>query len=110
MIATLFAMALYRPKPGKEQALKEVLEKHVPVLREEGLITQRGNLTLQAEDGTVIEIFEWASREAKDKAHQSPKVMEIWDEISSAAEMTSLSALPEAERPFPNFKSLDFRK
>jgi hypothetical protein len=29
-------MALYRPKPGKENELKEVLKVHIPVLREEG--------------------------------------------------------------------------
>jgi quinol monooxygenase YgiN len=99
-------MALYRPKPGKENELKEVLKVHIPVFREERLLTNRELLTLQAEDGTIIEIAEWKSSEAIDKAHQSEKVMAVWDKIGAAAELTNLSSLTEAQYPFPNFKAI----
>lgn len=99
-------MALYRPKAGKENELKEILKVHIPTLREEGLITNRELLTLQAEDGTIIEIAEWMSNEAIEKAHQSAKVMSVWNKISSVAELTSLSSLAESQAPFPNFKPL----
>lgn len=105
-MSALVFMALYRPKSGKEDELKEILKVHIPVLREEGLITERELLTLQAEDGTIIEIAEWKSTEAIDKAHQSEKVMAIWDQISAVAELTSLSSLSEAQYPFPNFKAI----
>jgi hypothetical protein len=32
--------------------------------------------------------------------------MKIWDQMMAVAEMTSLSSLPEAGHPFPNFKAL----
>jgi len=105
MSASVF-MALYRPKPGFENKLREILKLHIPVLREEGLITDRELLTLQAEDGTIIEIAEWKSSEAIDTAHQSEKVMAIWDQISAVAELTNLSSLTEAHYPFPNFKAV----
>ncbi|MEH7305153.1 putative quinol monooxygenase [Neobacillus drentensis] len=105
-MSSLVFMALYRPKPGKEEDLKEVLKVHIPTLREEELISSRELLTLQAADGTIIEIAEWRSTEAIEKAHQSAKVMAVWDKIGSLAELTSLSTLAEAQQPFPNFKPL----
>lgn len=105
-MSALVFMALYRPKPGKMDELKEILEVHIPILREEDLLTDRELLTLQAEDGTIIEIAEWKSSEAIDKAHQSEKVRAVWDQISSVAELTSLSSLAEAQYPFPNFKAI----
>ncbi|RIW31339.1 hypothetical protein D3H55_15305 [Bacillus salacetis] len=97
-------MALYRPKEGKAEELKRVLEDHVPRLREEGLITSRDTLKLQAADGTLIEIAEWKSKEAMEKAHVTPSIQEIWDRISELAELTNLSSLEEADAMFPNFK------
>lgn len=100
------AIALYRPHPGKEEKLLKIVENHIPTLRTEKLITDREPMLLQAEDGTLIEIFEWKSSEATDQAHQSTTVMKIWEQMMEVAEMTSLSSLSEANRPFPNFKSL----
>jgi quinol monooxygenase YgiN len=105
-MSALVFMALYRPNPGKENELKEILKSHIPVLREEGLLTERELLTLQAEDGTIIEIAEWKSSEAIDKAHQSEKVMAVWNKIAAAAELTNLSSLAESQYPFPNFKAI----
>jgi hypothetical protein len=106
MSEPLVAMALYRPFPGKEEELWEILRHHFPTLQREGLVTEQELLTLQASDGTIIEIFEWCSEEAKEKAHASAAVMEIWNKMMTVAEMTSLSTLPEAQRPFPNFKRM----
>lgn len=105
-MSSLVFMALYRPKPEKENELMEILKIHIPTLREEGLITDREPVTLQAGDGTIIEIAEWKSFEAKEKAHQSAKVMSVWEKIMAAAEMTSLSSLSESQKPFPTFKPL----
>jgi quinol monooxygenase YgiN len=105
-MSALVFMALYRPKPGKENELTEILKVHIPVLREEGLITERELLTLQAENGTIIEIAEWKSSEAIEKAHQSEKVMAVWNQIGALAELTNLSSLAEAKYPFPNFKAI----
>lgn len=104
---SMFTMAMYRPHPGKESELAEIIKGHVPILREEGLITEFPPVTLISVDGTLIEIFEWLSEEAKDKAHSSPKVWPVWEQIMRVAELVSLSSLPEAEHPFPNFKRVD---
>ncbi|NHM30904.1 antibiotic biosynthesis monooxygenase [Neobacillus terrae] len=106
-MSSIIFMALYRPKPGKENELKEISKGHTSTLREEGLITNRELLTLQAEDGTIIEIAEWKSSEAIEKAHHSVKVMSVWNKISSVAELTNLSSLAEAQVPFPNFKPIN---
>jgi quinol monooxygenase YgiN len=100
------AVALYRPHPGKEEELLKIVYTHIPTLRAENLITSREPMLLQSEDGTIIEIFEWLSEAATEKAHHSPAVMKIWDQLMAVAEMVSLSSLPEAGQPFPNFKSL----
>ncbi|WHY69161.1 antibiotic biosynthesis monooxygenase [Neobacillus sp. SuZ13] len=105
-MSSLVFMALYRPNPGKEEELKELLKVHIPTLRAEELITDRELLTLQAADGTIIEIAEWRSTEAIEKAHQSTKVMAVWNKIGALSELTSLSTLAEAGHPFPNFKPL----
>lgn len=100
------AIALYRPHPGKEEELLKIVDTHIPTLRTENLITDREPMLLQAEDGTLIEIFEWQSVEATEKAHHSPAVMKVWDAMMEVAEMTTLSSLQEAGQPFPNFKAL----
>ncbi|CAH1222962.1 hypothetical protein PAECIP111891_05421 [Paenibacillus allorhizoplanae] len=102
--SSMITMAMYRPHPGKEAELAEIVKGHIPMLREEGLITEFPPVTLQSVDGTLIEIFEWLSEESMHKAHSSPKVWPLWENMMKVAEMVSLSSLPEAEKPFPNFK------
>ncbi|WP_219834836.1 antibiotic biosynthesis monooxygenase [Paenibacillus sp. R14(2021)] len=104
---TLFAIALYRPHPGQDAALRDILRTHEPALRAEGLITAYPLLRLEAGDGTLIELFEWKSEEAKDRAHKSPVIWPIWERMMAVAEMTSLASLEEAKRPFPVFKRME---
>lgn len=107
MSDTNVAIALYRPHEGKEQELHAIVKEHGPALKREGLITELPMLQLEAEDGTVIEIFEWKSEEAMRQAHASPVIWPIWERMMAVAEMTSLGSLKEAGQPFPNFKRLE---
>src|SRR4051812_39253004 len=102
-MTTLYAMATYRPHEGKEAAFQAILDKHIPTLIAEGLITDSPKLLLKSENGTLIEIFEWKSVEAKDAAHQNAAVMGIWNEMMEIADFPPLSTLPEAARPFAGF-------
>jgi quinol monooxygenase YgiN len=102
-MSALITMALYQPNTGKEEQLNSVLKNHIKTLEAEDLITSREPIRAQAADGTVIEIFEWKSDQAKDAAHESPAVMKIWNEIMEITEIKSLSSLDEANHPFPNF-------
>lgn len=102
-MSELITMALYQPHEGKEEQLSEVLKKHIKTLEAENLITSREPIRARAGDGTVIEIFEWKSEQAKDAAHESPAVMKVWNDIMEIADIKSLSSLEEANHPFPNF-------
>jgi quinol monooxygenase YgiN len=104
MTTTFYAMATYRPHEGKETAFQTVLDKHIPTLRAEGLITDSPTLLLKSENGTLIEIFEWKSSEAIDAAHQNAAVQVIWNEMMEIADFPPLSTLPEAGRPFADFR------
>jgi hypothetical protein len=99
-------LAMYRPKAGKDAAVRDVIAKHVASLREWGLATARPATLLQARDGTYVEIFEWVPGGAE-RAHQDPRVMEIWDRFSAVCDFVSLKDLPDAERPFPHFRAVD---
>ncbi|MGB8956652.1 MAG: hypothetical protein WCC10_14845 [Tumebacillaceae bacterium] len=105
-MTTLYAIATYRPHEGKEAAFQTILDNHVPTLRAEGLITDSPNLLLKSENGTLIEIFEWKSVEAKDAAHQNQAVMGLWNQMMEIADFPPLSSLSEAARPFAGFAAV----
>ena len=58
----VMVMALFRPKPGKDAELVACMRDHLPVLRAQGLATERPTTILRASDGTLVEIFEWMSQ------------------------------------------------
>lgn len=99
-------IAMYRPKEGKDEALREQIKGHLPALRRLGLATEREALVLLASDGAYLEIFEWASVEAIEAAHSHPEVAEIWDNFGQVCEFISLSDLADAKRPFPHFRQV----
>ena len=82
---TALAIATYKPKAGKDQALYELVQKHLPALRELQLATDRHNFIAKSENGTIIEVFEWTSMNAIKAAHQHPAVIDIWEKIRVAA-------------------------
>ena len=58
----------YRPKPGKEAELLEIVRSRVPTLAKEDLVTDRAPVMMRAKDGTIVEVSEWKSREAIEAA------------------------------------------
>jgi quinol monooxygenase YgiN len=64
----VIVIVAYRPKPGKETDLLELVRNRVPTLRKEGLVTDRKPTIMRARDGTIIEVSEWKSPEAIDAA------------------------------------------
>ena len=96
-------IAAYRPKPGKGDELLALVRRHHPTLVRLGLATARAPVVGTAKDGTVIEVFEWASDEAMRRAHDLPEVRAIWGPMEEAAEFASLASLAEAQHPFPHF-------
>lgn len=102
----LVSIATYRPKPGCGESLRNLLLDHTDLLRAEGLVTTRPSLLLSAQDGTLLEIFEWVSGAAIDEAHDNPRVMERWEALSAACDYIPLAELAEAQAPFAGFRPL----
>lgn len=104
----IIAIATYKPVEGKEGEFLNLLKNHIPTLRKEGLVSDNESLSMQSENGTILEIFEWVSLEAKGKAHESEAVMNIWSRFEGLADIVSLDTLEETKRPFAAFEVIGF--
>jgi quinol monooxygenase YgiN len=100
----IIAVVAYRPKPGREQELLQLVRSRVPTLRKEGLVTDRVPTVMRSRDGTLIEVSEWKSREAIDAAHRNPNVLAMWDKFFALCECVPLKTLPEADDMFAGFE------
>ncbi|MGQ0602424.1 MAG: hypothetical protein ACT4QE_12110 [Anaerolineales bacterium] len=99
---------VYRPKPGKEAELLAAVRDHLRVLRGEGLVTDRAPVVMRAQDGSIVEVFEWQSAEAIERAHHNPEVHKLWARFEAACEYTTLSSLSEASQMFAEFELVEF--
>ena len=72
-----FVIAAFKPKPG-----------------------------MPARDGTVLEVFEWASPEAIEKAHANAAVRALWEEFEAVCDYVPIASLAEAAHPFSEFEPL----
>lgn len=93
----------YRPKPGKEKALFELVKKHWPTLHRAGLATSEPALVYRASDKHMhrdyfVEIFSWVDEKASRTAHESPEVMSVWEPMSPILENGPSPELAVAER------------
>ena len=94
----------YRPKPGKENELVDLVRSRVPTLRKEGLVSDRVPTIMRSRDGTIIEVSEWKSREAIDAAHKNPNVLAMWNKFFAIRDCVPLKSLAEAEEMFAGFE------
>ncbi len=108
MMSANMVIAVYRPKAGKAEQLLSILERHLPLLRELGLATERKSLVMRSTiDGSILEIFEWKSDEAVQTAHEYPKVLAYWDEFKDVCDCIAPGDLSEMGGLFPHFEVLD---
>lgn len=103
--ATVVVVA-YKPKPGKEAELLQLTREHVPLLRAEGLATDRPVVGARAADGTVVEVFEWVAG-GVEGAHSNPTVLALWQRYADACEIVPLATLAESSSMFASFTPLD---
>jgi quinol monooxygenase YgiN len=106
-ISGVIVIVAYRPKPGKEQEILELVRDRVPTLRKEGLVTDRVPTMMRTKDGTIIEVSEWKSREAIDAAHKNPNVLAMWNKFFAVCDCVPLKTLAEAEDMFAGFEPID---
>ncbi len=103
----VIAVVAYRPKPGKEQEILQLVRNRVPTLRKEGLVTNRVPTIMRSRDGTIVEVSEWKSREAIDAAHKNPNVWAMWEKFFSLCDCVPLNTLPEAADMFAGFTPIE---
>jgi len=102
-----FVIVAYTPKDGLESQLLAVVKRHIQVLREHNLVSERSAYTMRAINGSIIEIFEWRSDEAIDQAHQNPTVQKLWSDFEAVCEFTPLAQLTESTDMFAEFEAID---
>jgi hypothetical protein len=103
----VMVIAAYRPRAGKEALLRELVREHLPILRSQGLVTDRPVYAMRSVDGTILEVFEWKSQEAIEAAHKNPVVLEMWGRYELACEYTPLVDVKECRELFANFEPIE---
>ncbi len=98
------SVACYKPRPGQDKALLELVREHLPPLRSEGLVTDRESIVMRAADGTIIEIFEWVSQEAIAGAHSNPVVLDLWKRFEAVCTYEIPASLTEFQNLFAHFE------
>jgi hypothetical protein len=87
--------------------LLEAVAMHYPVLRKLELITDRAPVVARAGDGSIVEVFEWVSEEAAQKAHEHPEIAAVWESMGKVGDVAALSSLAEVRHPFPHFEPVE---
>ena len=101
-------IAAYRPKPGQAMVLFAEVRDHHPLLRSEGLATDRKPVIMTSRAGVIIEVFEWASPDAIEEAHHNPRVQAMWARFAACCDYVPLNTLAEAGNLFAEFETLEF--
>lgn len=96
----------YKPLPGKEEALKELMKTHWEKLRKENLVSDRKPVLMEAADGTIVEVFGWKSQEAIESAHSNAEVQKLWQEYAEVCEYVPVADIPESRNLFSEFAAL----
>ena len=96
----------YRPKPGKEKELLDLVRNRVPTLLKENLVTDHEPTIMRARDNTIVEVSEWKSREAIDAAHKNPNVLAMWNKFFAICDCVPLNTLAEAKEMFAGFEPI----
>ena len=104
----VIVIVAYKPKAGKESAeVLAIVRRRMPLLRGEGLVTDRVPTIMRCRDGTIIEVSEWKSQAAIDAAHKNPNVLAFWNEMFGVCECVPLKTLAETEEMFAGFEPLE---
>ncbi len=103
----VMVIACYRPKPGEGEALMALMREHLPLLRAEGLVDGGPSLCGQAKDGTIVEVFQWKSKDAIDAAHGNERVLSMWERFGEICEFVTIGDVAEAKEMFSPFTPIE---
>jgi hypothetical protein len=102
----ILVICSYKPKAGREAEAQRLMARHVPILRQHGLVSERAIVQGAGKNGELVEIFEWLSEE---KSRAAPAIAEIgnhWKAMTDAMTFVALASLPESQNPFAHFTPL----
>jgi len=90
----------YRPKPGKEEELFALVQKHGPALQSTGLSVGGLAQVYRATDKRsgekyFIETFSWRDEDAPNQAHQMPEMMAVWEPMTPILEKLELAVIEQ---------------
>ena len=102
----ILVICSYKPRPGHEDEARKLMAAHVPLLRKHDLITDRAVVHGEGKDGTLVEIFEWDSREKSVGAPSIPEIGAHWKAMAAVMDFVPLASLSEAQREFAHFTPL----
>ena len=102
----ILVICSYKPRPGHEAEARRLMADHVPLLRKHDLVTGRAVMQGEGKDGSLVEIFEWDSREKSIGAPAIPEIGAHWKAMAAAMEFVPLATLSEAQREFAHFTPL----
>ena len=97
-MSSQIVIAMYKPNEGKRQDMLDLVKDHVPALLKYELISDRPSILMEAEDGALLEIFEWTSANSAELAHTHPVVAKIWEAMGKVGSFGTLDSLAEASR------------
>ena len=100
-------IACYRAKAGQQEALRGLIRDHVATLRSIGLATDRTPITMEAADGTILEVFELVSPDAIKAAHGHLTVLKMWEAFGAVCDYVPVAELPEASQLFSDFTPIE---
>jgi hypothetical protein len=100
-------IVVYKPLKGKEMALEAVVSKHLTILKNEKLVTDRLPIVMRSADGCIVEVFEWISQQAIQSAHSNPEIQKLWNEFSAVCEYEKPVNVEEFKNLFSEFEPIN---
>lgn len=96
----------YRPKKDGAEKLRNLVRGHHANLQAEGLVTDRTPVIMESTSGDIVEVFEWASADAIEKAHTNAAVQAMWEEFATVCDYIPAADVREFSSLFSEFRPL----
>lgn len=93
----------YQPHQGKEEELMALAKSHWDRLNAESLVSDRKPMLMKNNDGVIIEVFGWKSKEAIATAHSNAEVQKMWKEFAEIADYIPAGEIEEMKSLFSEF-------
>ena len=101
-------IAVYKPKDGQDAATRKFARGHQAMLKDLNLVGPMPATLIAAEDGTILEVFQWKDKAAVETSHNSDVVLAYWQDMAAVCDFGVLNDIAEAQNTFPHFQLLAF--